>query len=268
MPFAVQDFRDLVQLLEERPEWRAEMRRLVLSDEYLTLPEQLAEIRREVAELRRDFERRFNCVEGRLDHLTNDVGQLKTDVGQLKTDVGRLTGDVEQLKTDVGRLTGDVGQLKTDVGRLTDDVGELKGQGLERRYREHAPSYFSRLIRRCRVVGSPQLNELLEDAVDRGVLSQGDLNDVNLADLILRGRRLGDRLEVMVLVEISWVIDRNDVRRAADRAALLAKLGTPVMAVVAGASITEPAATMARNLDVRQLLNGRVESPADRPENS
>ncbi len=240
MPFAVQDFRDLVQLLEDRPEWRAEMRRLVLSDEYLTLPEQLAEIRREIAELRRDFERRLNRVEGRLDQLTDDVGQLKTDVGQ----------------------------LQTDVGRLTDDVGELKGQGLERRYREHAPSYFSRLIRRCRVVGSPQLNELLEDAVDRGVLSQGDLNDVNLADLILRGRRLSDRLEVMVLVEISWVIDRNDVRRAADRAALLAKLGTPVMPVVAGASITEPAATMARNLDVRQLLNGRVESPADRPANT
>ena len=240
MPFAVQDFRDLVQLLEERPEWRAEMRRLVLSDEYLTLPEQLAEIRREIAELRRDFERRLNRVEGRLDQLTDDVGQLKTDVGQ----------------------------LKTDVGRLTDDVGELKGQGLEYRYREHAPSYFSRLIRRCRVVGSPQLNELLEDAVDRGVLSQGDLNDVNLADLILRGRRLSDRLEVMVLVEISWVIDRNDVRRAADRAALLAKLGTPVMPVVAGASITEPAATMARNLDVRQLLNGRVESPTDRPANT
>ena len=254
MPFAVQDFRDLVQLLEERPEWRAEMRRLVLSDEYLTLPEQLAEIRREIAEMRRDFERRLNRVQGRLDQLTDDVGQLKTDVGQLKTDMG-------QLQTDVGRL-------QTDVGRLTDDVGELKGQGLERRYREHAPSYFSRLIRRCRVVGSPQLNELLEDAVDRGVLSQGDLNDVNLADLILRGRRLSDRLEVMVLVEISWVIDRSDVRRAADRATLLAKLGTPVMPVVAGASITEPAATMARNLDVRQLLNGRVESPADRPENS
>lgn len=237
MPFTVQDFHDLVQLLEERPEWRSEMRRLVLSDEYLTLPEQLAELRREIAELRRDFERRFNRVEERLDQITDDVGQLKSDVGRL---------------TD-------------DVGRLTDDVGVLKGQGLEYRYREHAPSYFSGLIRRCRVVGSPQLNEMLEDAVDRGVLSQGDLNDVTLADLILRGRRLADRAEVMVLVEISWVIDRNDVRRAADRAALLAKLGTPVVPVVAGASITEPAAAMARNRNVRQLLNGRVESPPDSP---
>ena len=258
MPFTVQDFHDLVQLLEERPEWRSEMRRLVLSDEYLTLPEQLAELRREIAELRRDFERRFNRVEERLDQITDDVGQLKSDVGRLTNDVGRLTDDV-------GRLTNDVGQLKSDVGRLTDDVGVLKGQGLEYRYREHAPSYFSGLIRRCRVVGSPQLNEMLEDAVDRGVLSQGDLNDVTLADLILRGRRLADRAEVMVLVEISWVIDRNDVRRAAGRAALLAKLGTPVVPVVAGASITEPAAAMARNRNVRQLLNGRVESSPDSP---
>lgn len=230
MPFTVQDFRDLVQLLEERPEWRAEMRRLVLSDEYLALPEQLAELRREVAELRRDFERRFNRVEVRLDQLTSDVGQLKSDVGRL---------------TD-------------HVGQLTDHVGELKGQGLEYRYREHAPAYFSRLIRKCRVVGSVQLTELLEEAVDRGVLSQRDQNSVTLADLVLRGRRLADGREVMVLVEVSWVIDRNDVRRAADRAALLAKLGTPVMPVVAGGSVTEPAAAMARSLNVQQMLNGRV----------
>ena len=37
MPFTVEDFHDLVRLLEERPEWRAEMRRL-LCDEYLAVP--------------------------------------------------------------------------------------------------------------------------------------------------------------------------------------------------------------------------------------
>jgi hypothetical protein len=39
MPFTVEEFRDLVRILEERPEWRAELRRLVLTDEILTLPE-------------------------------------------------------------------------------------------------------------------------------------------------------------------------------------------------------------------------------------
>lgn len=32
----IQDFGDLVRLLEEHPEWRAELRRLVLPEELLT----------------------------------------------------------------------------------------------------------------------------------------------------------------------------------------------------------------------------------------
>ena len=38
MTYTVGDFRDLVRLLEERPEWRAELRRHVLSDDLLELP--------------------------------------------------------------------------------------------------------------------------------------------------------------------------------------------------------------------------------------
>lgn len=59
MPFTVEDFHDLVRLLDERPQWRAEMRRVVLSDEYLAVPEQIAELRREVAELRRMADARW-----------------------------------------------------------------------------------------------------------------------------------------------------------------------------------------------------------------
>ena len=38
MAFTVQEFRRLVQILEQHPEWRAELRRLVLTEELLTLP--------------------------------------------------------------------------------------------------------------------------------------------------------------------------------------------------------------------------------------
>ncbi len=45
MPFTVDEFRDLVRLLEKRPKWRREIRRLVLTDELLSLPEQVASLR-------------------------------------------------------------------------------------------------------------------------------------------------------------------------------------------------------------------------------
>ncbi|MGB9757562.1 MAG: hypothetical protein ACPLZE_03715, partial [Candidatus Bipolaricaulaceae bacterium] len=39
MAFTVRDFQDLVRLLREHPEWREELRALLLSAELLSLPE-------------------------------------------------------------------------------------------------------------------------------------------------------------------------------------------------------------------------------------
>jgi hypothetical protein len=47
MVFRVEDFHDLVRLLEERAEWRAEFRRLVLTEDLLAMPEQMAGLRQE-----------------------------------------------------------------------------------------------------------------------------------------------------------------------------------------------------------------------------
>jgi hypothetical protein len=38
MAFTVREFHDLIELLEQHPEWRADLRRLVLTEEVLGLP--------------------------------------------------------------------------------------------------------------------------------------------------------------------------------------------------------------------------------------
>lgn len=255
MAFTVEDFHDLVQLLEDRPQWRAEMRRLVMGDEYLAVPEQIAELQRQTAELQRQ------------------TADLQLQTAELRRETAELGRKLERLRLDMERRFGHVqvqlDQLTTDVGQLKTDVGQLKGENLERRYRERAHAYFGRLISKGRVVGSEQLSDLLEEAVHGGVLTQRDRDEVGWADLVMRGRWIADGRQVMVLAEISSLVDLNDVRRAIDRAALLAKLGTPVVPVVAGESVTERAADMARSHKVWQMLNGRIiEPPADAPANS
>ena len=47
----IRDFHDVVRLLEEHPEWRAELRRLILSDELLALPQQMARLTEQVSRL-------------------------------------------------------------------------------------------------------------------------------------------------------------------------------------------------------------------------
>jgi hypothetical protein len=38
MPFELRDFQDLLRLLQEHPDWREELRALLLTQELLTLP--------------------------------------------------------------------------------------------------------------------------------------------------------------------------------------------------------------------------------------
>src|SRR5579883_3058336 len=73
MPFTVRDFHSLVRGLERNPEWKAELRRLLLSEDVLSLPEivrQAADQVRQLAEAQRRTE--------------EQVGRLAREVGDLK----------------------------------------------------------------------------------------------------------------------------------------------------------------------------------------
>ena len=140
---------------------------------------------------------------------------------------------------------------------------QLKDIILKRRHRERGLAYFGSMIRNGRVLTSQEVADLLEDAEDRGVLSRNERLDVAWAEVILSGARRADHRPIMVLAEVSSDLDRDDVLHAAERAAMLSKLGTPVLPAVAGNTITERAAAIAHSRHVWQILDGHaIEPPA------
>ena len=138
---------------------------------------------------------------------------------------------------------------------------DLKDIILKRRHHERAHAYFWPLIRKMRVLTSQEVSDLLDDAEDRGVMSRDERLDVGWAEVILSGARRADHRPIMVLAEVSSDLDCDDVLHAAERAAMLAKLGTPVLPAVAGITITESAAAMAHSLNVWQILDGHAIDP-------
>ena len=52
MAFTIEAFRDLIDVLEQHPEWRAELRRHVLSDDLLELPSLIRQLTEALAEIR------------------------------------------------------------------------------------------------------------------------------------------------------------------------------------------------------------------------
>jgi methyl-accepting chemotaxis protein len=151
VPFTVEDFQDLVRLLEQRPEWRAELRRLVLSDELLTLPD----IVRALAAAQERTEARLDQLaaaqertEARLEQLAAAQERTETQLRELGAQVGDLTTEVRQLTSRVDQLASAHLQLVEIQQRMADDIGGLKGMALEEKYRQRASAYFGRLIRR------------------------------------------------------------------------------------------------------------------------
>lgn len=244
MAFTVQEFHDLLQLLEQHPTWRVELRRWVLTEELLALPQTVHAL----AEAQHRTEVQLEQLAGRVDTLARHMAQL--------------TGQVERLAQRMDQLTGQVERLVEVQLRMGNDLERLKGSDLERRYRERAHAYFSRLVRRAHVLSGDELAALLDTAVTQGQLAEDEADDLLQADVVVRGRRREDSTEVYLVVEVSWGVGLSDVQRAAERAALLARTGTPALPVVAGFWVTPEAQEPARALQVWQVTDGRVTSPA------
>lgn len=233
MAFTVEEFRDIVRIIEQHPEWRAELRRLVLTEELLSLPELV----RELGEAQKRTEERLGVLE---EHMAT------------------LAAEQERASRHLGELAAAMLSAEKQLHDMGKDVGDLKGMGLELRYQNRAASYFFRLIRGTHVVSSEELQRMLATAVEKGQLSDEEVEDLLWADVVVRGRSREEGVEIYLVVEVSWGIGSYDVERAARRAGLLAKTGVKAVPVVAGKSIDADTLERARSMQVRWVLNGQT----------
>src|SRR6266852_2555766 len=102
VPFTVDDFQDLLRLLDQHPEWRAELRRHVLSDELLELPALTRQLAQHVDRL---AEAQARTAE-QLTTLTARVDALAEAQTGMAAQLGRLADRVESLADRVGGLSG------------------------------------------------------------------------------------------------------------------------------------------------------------------
>ncbi|GIW41398.1 MAG: hypothetical protein KatS3mg076_1975 [Candidatus Binatia bacterium] len=196
-------------------------------------------------------------TEERLQELAEAQRRTEIRIGELSEAQRRTDEKLASLAARLEELARVVAELVGAMVVVQRDLAEVKGIVLEDRYRRHAAAYFRPLLRRIRVVPDTELAELVEDAEERGLISEEELQEALGSDLVVTGRRPEDRKEAVLAAEISWVVDGRDVERAARRAAILGRVtGKPWIAAVAGRAMSDVAAERARALGVRPLLDG------------
>jgi hypothetical protein len=241
MAFSVQDLQDLLVLLRQHPEWRDAVRREVLSDELLELPD-----------LVRRLAQAQEQLTARVDRLTEVLEQLTARVDRLTEALEQLTARVEGLAADLDRLVVQITQLAQSVASMDGRLGNLEGWRYEQKF--NARGRVSEILRRPVAVNLAELDVLL-DAREDGRLLPEEWKQLLALDFLFRGRlgRSADAPERFVALEVSQVVDSHDVQRAHDRAAILARFGLETLPAVGGSRLTEHATVLAERLGVRAL---------------
>ena len=220
MTTPINDFQDILDAIERNPALRDALRRHILTDELLQMPVRLERVEEDIGVIK------------------GDVATLKEDVSTLKEGQARLESDVGTLKEGQARLESDVGTLKEDVSRIGGNVSNLMGSD----YESHVAAYIHRSLRRELKINATVLStqknrqpliELLDRAEGQGNITLEDndkLNDVNIVLTV-------DDSDEYILGEISITVQQDDVRRATEWAAILAKAtGSRVTPVAIGAA--------------------------------
>ena len=140
MTFTVEHFHQLTQLLHERPEWRAEMRRLLLTEEILNMPHALSELA--VAQQRTEdglqrLEARVEELavaqqrtEARVEELAVAQQRTETRVEELAVAQQRTETHVEELAVAQQRTEERLNRIEAVLHTIKDDLAYLKGRNL------------------------------------------------------------------------------------------------------------------------------------------
>jgi chromosome segregation ATPase len=188
-------------------------------------------------------------TEQRIEELTQAQVHTEQRLAELAERQADMDGRLQQLTKD-----------HLDLAKLVHELrGEFRGDRLERKYRENAPAYFGRIVRRARVVSKEDLDELL---LEHEELSETERDQLLAADVVVRGQQWSDRTPAYLVVEVSVVVNPKDVLRARQRALILERItGVKAIPVVAGDRISARARKLAAEEGVWCVLNGAPSAP-------
>lgn len=257
----------LIEAITAYPELRAEVRRAVLTDELLAMPEQLAEVIKTQNEmlktqdemLKRLAETRESLAETRetQNEMLKVQGEILRSLGEMRETQNRMLEEQANVRGDIGALHGMYRRQHEDLGRFRGnyaiDATRRNVGDIALLFSKSSAHGFRRVS--MRNFGQADINDFLAenyDAIDALRLRERAWTTFLMGDIIARVTEImGDTPGFYLAVEASYTADIEDLRRAVEHAKMLRCAGDlPAYAVVAG---------VRKNLSIEGLLYEDVE---------
>lgn len=162
---------DLIRVVRENPEFRAAMRRELLTEELLELPRRFAEYTRESDRRWDANDRRWDANDRRLERMERDIGDLKGISLETKLYNRGMSNIATLLK---------VRNIKRVRVAEQDD-------------------------------NSAEFNQAIREAEDRGILSEQEYDRLLDTDMIVQCNRRGSTQDVYVAIEATYGVTNRDI---------------------------------------------------------
>ena len=105
---------DMLRLVREDSDFRATMRRELLTAELLEVPQRLTALEQSTAALIEYT----NATNRRLDNIEADITVIKDDINVMKDDISVTKNDINVMKDDISVTKNDVSVIKDDINGL------------------------------------------------------------------------------------------------------------------------------------------------------
>jgi len=271
MAFTVEDLNDLIRILKQHPEWCMELRRVLLTDELLQLPElmrELIEVSRQHSAAIAELAEAQRRTEQRLQQLSEEFAAYRQLTDQRFAETNQRFAELAEAQRRTEQRLQQLSEEFAAYRQLTDQrfaetsqqIAELVGvmrdmlrrlERLEEWQRGEAgrragEQYEQRVIRRAVNIflggegGAPEKPSVYRRLAQwlKTLRQQGRIPDTSedplLADLIWwKG-------EKVLVVEVSLKVDDGDIERARLRAETLREVGVDTTPVVIGEEWAAP----------------------------
>ena len=210
---------DLIRLLNENDEFRQAVRRHVLSDELIQLPERLAKFEIRVESFI-DDQRQFN------QRMETEIGELR----QFNKEQRQFNKEQRQFNKEQRQFNKEQHQFNQ---RMENSIGELRGNTARQVVSTHFIEIAEGMGFQCKgILMRADLVQMLTHS-ERDDIPHGDRQSFFRADLVVEATDSDDAMHY-IAVEASYTADQRDTSRAQRNAALLTRFtGHPAHAAIA-----------------------------------
>ena len=265
--------RQLLDALAAHPEVREPLLRVLLTEDFLALPERVSHLQATLDDFREEMRSEIRRVDTRIDENTRQISentrqtqehtrqiqehtrQISEHTAQIQENTRQISENTRQISENTRQISENTEQLRENtrqLRRLSGHVGRLRGAEYEDGCRRRIGIILDGLVERPGLADWDFINEHLRELRHRGLITRAEYDDGMRADIIAWSADDAGQPGQLFVGEASITFNRGDLETAARRAGIIGRAtGVPTVAfLVTHYGWPDEASEVARQLGV------------------